>query len=55
MEFLNLYDKNGTLLKEKGIRGQKNDSLVGIVIIFIKNSTGQFLIQKNSPSRDNIF
>ena len=38
MEYLNLYDRNGNLLKEKGIRGVKTDNLVGIVIIFIENS-----------------
>lgn len=55
MEFLNLYDKNGNLLKDKGIRGQKNDNLVGIVIIFIENSLGQFLIQKTSPVKGSVF
>ena len=55
MEYLNLYDKKGNLLKEKGIRGEKNPHLVGIVIIFIENNKGEFLIQKTSPSRDNIY
>ena len=55
MEYLNLYDKNGNLLEEKGIRGQKSNFLVGIVIIFIENSKGEFLIQKTSSSRGNIF
>ena len=55
MEYLNLYDKNGNVLKEKGIRGQKNDNLVGIVIIFIENSLGQFLIQKTSSVKGNVF
>ena len=55
MEYLNLYDKTGKLLKEKGIRGEKREELVGIVIIFIENSKGEFLIQKTSASRGNIF
>lgn len=55
MEYLNLYDKEGNLTNEKGIRGARTDKLVGIVIIFIENSNGEFLIQKTSPSRQNIF
>ena len=55
MEYLNLYDREGNLLNEKGIRGEKNDNLVGIVIIFIQNSNGEFLIQKTSTSRNSIF
>ena len=55
MEYLNLYDKNGNLTSKKGIRGQNTDYLVGIVIIFIQNKDGKFLIQKTSKSRENIF
>lgn len=55
MEYLNLYDRNGNLLKEKGIRGVKADNLVGIVIIFIENSKGEFLIQKTSLEKDSLF
>ncbi|MBO5141667.1 MAG: NUDIX domain-containing protein [Clostridia bacterium] len=55
MEYLNLYDKDGSLLPEKGIRGEKNENLVGIVIIFIENSKGEFLIQKTSSSRNSVF
>lgn len=55
MEYLNLYDRNGNLLKEKGIRGVKTDNLVGIVIIFIENSKGEFLIQKTSLEKDSLF
>lgn len=55
MEYLNLYDKEGNLTNEKGIRGERTDKLVGIVIIFIENSKGEFLIQKTSPSRQNVF
>lgn len=55
MEYLNLYDNNGNLLKEKGIRGKDNVGLVGIVIIFIENSKGEFLIQKTSVSKGDTF
>ena len=55
MEYLNLYDKEGNLTNEKGIRGEKTDKLVGIVIIFIENSNGEFLIQKTSKSRENVY
>ena len=55
MEFLNLYDREGNLLKDKGVRGEKNDNLIGIVIIFIENSLGQFLIQKTSLAKGNVF
>lgn len=55
MEYLNLYDNDGNLLNEKGIRGVKTDNLIGIAIIFIQNSNGEFLIQKTSPSRKSIF
>ena len=55
MEYLNLYDREGKLLNKKGIRGEKHNDLVGIVIIFIENSKGEFLIQKTSASRGDIF
>lgn len=55
MEYLNLYDRQGNLIDKKGVRGQKSDYLVGIVIIFIENSKGEFLIQKTSEKRGNIF
>lgn len=55
MEYINLYDREGNLLNKKGIRGEKTGNLVGIVIIFIENSKGEFLIQKTSSSRNNVF
>lgn len=55
MEYLNLYDKAGNLTNEKGIRGEKTDKLVGIALIFIENSKGEFLIQKTSPSRESVY
>jgi len=55
MEYLNLYDKRGNLINKKGIRGEKTEYLVGIVLVFIENSKGEFLIQKTSSERDSIF
>lgn len=55
MEYLNLYDKKGKLLNEKGIRGEKSSDLVGVAIIFIENSKGELLIQKTSSSRNSVF
>lgn len=55
MEYLNLYDKEGNLLQEKGIRGEENVNLFGIVLIFIENSKGEFLIQKTSPEKHSEF
>lgn len=53
IEYLNLYDKDGNLQKEIGIRGEKTNFLKGIVIIFIENSKGEFLIQKTSSLRNS--
>lgn len=55
MEYLNLYDKSGNLVNKIGIRGKKTDYLKGIVLVFIQNSKGEFLIQKTSISRNNDF
>ena len=55
VEYLNIYDHNGNLLPGKAIRGEKTDYLVGVVIIYIQNSKGEFLIQKTSPSRGSIY
>ena len=55
MEYLNLYDKEGRLIKGKGIRGEENKYLIGIVLIFIENSNGEFLIQKTSPAKNYEF
>jgi len=55
MEYLNLYDKSGILINKKGIRGEKTEYLVGIVLVFMENSKGEFLIQKTSSLRDSVF
>lgn len=55
MEYLNLYDIDGNLLKEKGVRGINGNGYKGIALIFIENSKGEFLIQKTSKSRDSVY
>jgi 8-oxo-dGTP pyrophosphatase MutT (NUDIX family) len=55
IEYLNLYDKEGNLVNEKGIRGVPSNYLKGIVIIYIENSKGEFLIQKTSKARGSVF
>ncbi len=52
VEYLNLYDMDGNLVRERGIRGKKTDKLKGISIIYIENSSNQFLIQKTSELRN---
>lgn len=54
-EYLNLYNRQGKLLTEKGTRGEKSDNLKGISMIFIENSKGEFLLQKTSSSRGSVF
>ena len=53
IEYLNLYDKDGNLVDERGIRGEKTDKLKGISSIYIENFNNEFLIQKTSKSRNN--
>ncbi len=55
MEYLSLYDNEGNVVEEKGIRGVDSKYLKGIVIIFIENSKGEFLIQMTSKSRESVY
>lgn len=59
MEYLDLYDKNRNLTGEKVLRGKDmyvNDGkYVYIVIVFIQNSEGKFLIQMTSKEKGSIF
>ena len=55
MEYLNLYDVNGNLLKEIGLRGVETDKYKGVSTIYIQNSKGEFLIQKTSKERNSIY
>lgn len=59
MEYLDLYDENKNITKKRVLRGEdikKYDGLrIYIVIVFIENSKGEFLIQKTSKEKGNIF
>lgn len=59
MEFLDLYDENKNLTGEKVLRSKDMKPLEGryinIVIVFIENSEGKFLIQKTSKEKGSIW
>lgn len=58
-EFLALYNENDELLDEKILRSDKEKIEEGkhfrIVIVFIENSKGEFLIQKVVPNKGDCF
>ena len=56
MELLNVYDNEGNLLDKVIPRGDKSVVLydnehIGVVVIFIENSKGEFLMQKTSVEK----
>ena len=55
MEYLQVFDKNKNKLEEKVSRDEKynlpDEKRFMIVLIFIENSKGEFLLQKTSKSR----
>ena len=55
MEYLQVFDKDKNMLEEKVSRGEKynlpDGKLFMIVLIFIENEKGEFLLQKTSKSR----
>ena len=56
MELLNVYDNEGNLLDRVVPRGDKSVVLsdnehIGVVVVFIENSKGEFLIQKTSVEK----
>ncbi len=55
MEILDLYDDFGQKLKETINRGEKTEEGKNIMlsVAFIKNSKGEFLIQKTSKEKGN--
>ena len=59
MEILGLYDKNGNYLNETIDRKNKllvpKDKYYKQVIVFTINNKGQYLIQKSSEKKGNIF
>ena len=57
MEYLQVFDENKNMLEEKVLREQKKE-LTGnkhfmIIMLFIENSEGKFLLQKTSESRNS--
>ena len=59
MEYLALYDDNKNLVDEKLLRCKDMKCTprrnIGIVIVFIENSEGKFLIQKTSKEKGSVF
>ena len=57
MEYLQVFDENKKKLEEKVSRDEKynlpSDRRFMIVLIFIENSKGEFLLQKTSKSRQS--
>ena len=56
MELLNVYDNEGKLTERVVPRGDKSIVLsdnehIGVVVVFIENSKGEFLIQKTSVEK----
>jgi 8-oxo-dGTP pyrophosphatase MutT (NUDIX family) len=60
MELIDLYDKNGKKLNKTYMRGDKTHNFnknehIPIVMIYIENSKGEFLIQKTSPEKGHLY
>ena len=59
MEYLDLYDENGILTGETILRSKDMKPEIGkyikVVIVFIQNSEGKFLIQKTSKQKGSIW
>ena len=59
MEYLDLYDENGLLTGETILRSKdmklETGKYVKIVIVFIQNSEGKFLIQKTSKQKGSVW
>ena len=58
MELLNVYDNEGKITERVVPRGDKSIVLsdnehIGVVVVFIENSKGEFLIQKTSVEKGN--
>ena len=59
MEYLDLYDENRNPIGEKVLRSKdrkkEKGKYINIVIVFIENSEGKFLIQMTSKRKGSIF
>ena len=59
MEYLDLYDENRNLTGESILRSKdmkiEDGKYIYIVIVFIQNREGKFLIQKTSKEKESVF
>ena len=60
MEILDIYDDLGNITGKTIIRGDKSVKLepnehIALATIYIENSNGEFLIQKTSKEKGNVF
>lgn len=59
MEYLDLYDENKNLTGEKVLRSKdmkpEKGKYISIVIVFIQNNEGKFLIQKTSKEKGSVW
>ncbi len=60
LEYLDLYDENKNLTGEKIIRPKGKPQVpknryINLVIIFIRNSKGEFLFQKTSKEKGSVW
>lgn len=59
MEYLDLYDKNGNLTGERVLRCKdmkpETGKYIKVVIVFIQNNEGKFLIQKTSKQKGSVW
>ena len=57
MEILDLYDKDLNLTGQTIVRGDKipENCFINIVVVFIQNSKGEFLIQRTSEAKGHKF
>lgn len=57
MEKRDLYDKNKNVTGETVFKGQKvpNGRYIVVVLVFIQNSEGKFLIQKRSKRKNGLY
>lgn len=59
MEYLDLYDENRKFIGEKILRSKdmkkEKGKYINIVIVFIENNEGKFLIQMTSKEKGNVF
>lgn len=60
MEYLDLLDKDRNLIGKKVIRGKKGEKFIpdgyyiNIILVFIQNNAGKFLIQKTSKEKESV-